>query len=200
MFAQHQPQLAKLGRSGPDGFERIATFALCTIRQPLRIAVADYPLARAGKPCSAIFGSKYAGIAKLRAQAGDIWERCEDAFENADDDDAADIILGAIQDIPALGPAKAGFVAQMIYGLSGCIDTHNLTRFELPERTFRGREAKYSEARFRQTVRDYNSFCRKVGGTAYLWDSWCQYLADRDPVNYPNAERVSELHLAPLEN
>jgi hypothetical protein len=48
MFAEHQPQLARLGRTSPGGLARIATFALLTIRQPLRIACADYKLVRNG--------------------------------------------------------------------------------------------------------------------------------------------------------
>ncbi len=199
MFANHQPQLARLGRSSPQGLERIATFALCTIRQPLRIAVADYPLVRRGEHAQSIFGAKHNGLAYLRHHSADLWERCEYAYETCDDETATDIILGVLAEVPCLGPAKAGFVCQMIYGLSGCIDTHNLTRFNLPERTFRGREAKLSWSRVRAMYRDYNAFCRKVGGTAALWDGWCTYLAERDPVNYPSAHRVSELHLAPLE-
>ncbi len=195
MFAKHQPQLSRLGKGNPAGLERIATFALCTIRQPLRIAVADYPLVRRGEPAQSIFGSKARGLAYLRQHSADLWERCEYAYETADDDTAADIILGVLSEVPSLGPAKAGFVCQMIYGLSGCIDTHNITRFGLSERHFRFDKT----TRPRPVLRDYNAFCRKVGGTAALWDGWCNYLAERDPVNYPNGERVSELHLCPLE-
>lgn len=195
MFAEHQPQLARLGQSSPDGFTRIATFALCTIRQPLRIACADYKLVRRGDT-SSLFGAKHAGLAYIKRHAGYLWERCEYAY---DDDNAADLIVTTLCEIPCIGPAKAGFIAQMCYGLSGCIDTHNLARFGIPERTFRGREAKHSWPRVQTTIRDYNAFCAKVGGTAALWDGWCTYLAERDPVNYPSAYHVSELHLAPLE-
>jgi hypothetical protein len=198
MYANHQPQLSRLGRSSPEGLTRVATFALCTIRQPLRIACADYKMVRQGDT-SSLFGSKHAGLAYLHQHAPELWERCEYAYETSDDDTAADLILPILASVPCLGPAKTGFVAQMVYGLSGCIDTHNLTRFSLPDRVFRGREARHSWPRVRATIRDYNAFCRKVGGTEALWDGWCTYLAERDPVNYPNAFRVSELHLAPLE-
>ncbi len=198
MFANHQPQLSRLGRASPDGLERIATFALCTIRQPLRIACEDYKLVRQGDTRS-LFGAKHAGLSYLRQHATELWEACEYAYEACDDDTAADLIVMALSRVPCLGPAKAGFVCQMIYGLSGCIDTHNLARFGIGERTFRGREAKHSWPRVLATLRDYNTFCRKVGGTEALWDGWCTFLAERDPVNYPSAFRVSELHLAPLE-
>ncbi len=199
MFADHQPRLSKLARSGSDGFERICTFALCTIRTPLRQAVADYLLVRQGKPARSIFGSKHNGLAYLKQHAGELWERCEFAYDGLNDDDAADLLVSIVSEIPSIGPAKAGFIVQMAYGLSGCIDTHNLARFGLPPRTFRGREAKYIRPRVRAVQRDYNVFCRKAGGSAAIWDGWCNYVAERDPVNYASAERVSELHLVPLE-
>ena len=196
MFAEHQPQLSRLGRASPDGLLRIATFALCTIRQPLRIACADYKLVRSGDTGS-LFGAKHAGLAYLGRHAPELWEACEYAYETADDDTASNLILSTLSRVPMLGPAKAGFVTQMVYGLSGCVDTHNLARFDLPLRHFEVN--KRNPNRVRAIVRDYNAFCRKVGGTAALWDGWCQYLAERDPVNYPSAERVSKLHLVPLE-
>src|SRR5450830_861677 len=110
MFANHQPLLSHLGRSSPEGLTRIATFALCTIRQPLRIACADYKLVRQGDT-SSLFGAKHAGLSYLRQHAADLWERCEYAYETSDDDTAADLILPILASVPMLGPAKAGFVA-----------------------------------------------------------------------------------------
>lgn len=198
MFAEHQPLLSNLGRSNAAGLERILTFVLCTIRQPLRIACIDYKSVRKGDS-RPLFGMKHAGLAYVRANAAELWERCEYLYETCDDEAAADLIVTTLCEVPGLGPAKAGFACQIIYGLSGCLDTHNLKRFNLPERTFRGREAKYSEKRFRQIIRDYNAFCRRAGGAAFLWDSWCNGLAETDPINYPTGYRVSELHLTPRE-
>jgi len=197
MFNRDQPQLSKLGRSGPDGFERICTFVLLTIRQPLRIACMDYKLVRDGDT-SPLFGSKHAGLAYVQAHASELLDECEECFELLDDEDAENAILHVLMRIPGIGPAKAGFICQMLYGLSGCIDTHNLTRFGLPERHFRC-DTKFAASRRGTIVRDYNAFCRKVGGTEALWNGWCDYLAARDPLNYPTGDRVSELHLCPLE-
>lgn len=199
MFAEHQPKLSALGTSSADGFERIATFALVTIRQPLRIACLDYKAVRSGDT-RPLFGAKHSGLAYVRAHAGELLDRCESAYHYANDDRTAeDAILYTLLDIPGIGPAKAGFICQMLYGLSGCIDTHNLKRFGIGERTFRGREAGYSEARLRRTISDYNQFCRKAGGCAALWDGWCEYVSKRDPINYSSAELVSRLHTIPLE-
>ena len=199
MFAEHQPQLSKLGRSGPDGFARICTFALLTIRQPLWDAVADYPIVRGGdRKVRSLWGYKHAGLSAIERDVALYYERCETAFEDLDDEDAEDLIVSTLCEIPNIGPAKAGFITQMVYGLSGCIDGHNLSRFELPERTFRLDKKAHSPRRQCAIVRDYNRFCRKVGGTERLWDDWCGYVSEKDPVNYLSPEHVSALHLTPL--
>ncbi len=197
MFNRDQPQLSKLGRSGPDGFERICTFVLLTIRQPLRIACQDYKLVRNGdrKP---LFGAKARGLDYVQTHAADLLDECEDAYALLDDEDAECAILHILMRIPGIGPAKAGFIAQILYGLSGCIDTHNLTRFGLSERHFRC-DTRATAAKRTAIVRDYNAFCRKVGGCEALWNGWCDYLSARDNLNYPTGDRVSELHLCPLE-
>lgn len=200
MYDDHQPQLAVLGRSGPDGLVRICTFALLTIRQPLYDAVLDYPLVRKGeRQARSLFGAKHEGLSYVERNATELYERCEEAFELMGDEDAEASIVNTLCDIPCIGPAKAGFIAQMVYGLGGCIDGHNLTRFELPTRTFRLDKLHVSLRRRYAILQDYLRFCRKVGGARRLWDDWCCYVSERDPVNYRTPDYVSELHLAPLK-
>lgn len=196
MFAEHQPQLSKLGRSGPEGFKRIVTFTLCTIRVQLHAAVKDYILVRRGnRKVRSIFGSKHSGLDALDEHAGDYYEQCERAYYDYEGEELEDELLHVITAIPGIGAAKGGFIAQMIYGVSGCLDGHNLRRFGIPEGTYKlaGRPPTKRSA----LISDYNRVCRNVGGTQWLWDTWCQYLADRD-ANYTSAEAVSKLHLTPL--
>ena len=197
MYAEHQPLLSRLGRSGPEGFKRIAIFALCTIRIQLHRAAFDYPRAVKGEPCVAIFGAKHFGIAELNERAVDYYECCERAYHDLEGEELEDELLSIISTIPCIGPAKGGFIAQMIYGVSGCLDGHNLERFGIPERAFR-MDRRLRPTRRSAVIRDYNRVCRKLGGTEALWDSWCAYLADRD-ANYHDAEHVSRLHLTPLQ-
>lgn len=197
MYDEHQPLLSRLGRSGPDGFKRIATFALCTIRMPLHRAVLDYPYAVQGRPCVAIFGAKHFGLAELEERAATYYEWCERAYHDLEGEELEDELLSIVSSIPSIGPAKGGFIVQMIYGVSGCLDGHNLARFNIPERAFRLDRA-LRPGRRSAVIHDYNRVCRQLGGTRALWDSWCAYLADRD-ANYNDAEHVSRLHLTPLK-
>ena len=198
MFADHQYQLARLGRRDVDGFERVCTFVLLTIRQPLRIACMDYKLVRNGDE-RPLFGSKRDGLAYVRQHAAELLDDCERAYYNAHDDiEAENDILDVLTRIPSIGTAKGGFICQMLYGLSGCIDTHNIKRFGVTETTFKLRK-EWKRERKLQLIADYNRFCRRQGGTAALWDGWCEYVSRRDPANYETADLVSSLHLVPLE-
>jgi hypothetical protein len=201
MFADHQPLLAEAASRRPAGLTAIAKFALCSIRMPLHAAVADCRLLLRGETrVRSIFGAKVRGLDWLDAHGADLWEDCERAYD-ACGAGAEDTLVEHCMGIPGIGPAKAGFIVQMAYGLSGCIDTHNLTRFGLGHRHFDERYGggqKVSMPRRRKLIARYNQFCYNTGGTAFLWDSWCAYVAERDPVNYRDADYVSALHLAPI--
>jgi hypothetical protein len=197
MFADHQPQISAFARRSPDNFRRVVVFALCTIRRPLRDAAADTRLACEGKPCHSIFGHKIAGLASVNKPEG-LYEQCERAW--ACSDHIEDELVHIFQSVPCLGPAKGGFCAQMIYGVSGCLDTHNLARFGLNPHEFRGAEAKYKPATVCAKISAYNELCRKLGGTAYLWDSWCEYIAERGTAGTYSADAISALHLAPINS
>ena len=194
MFAEHQPQLSRLARSSPEGFERIVTFVLCTIRMSLRDAVKDYPIVRRGDRCRSIFGFKHDGLAYLRDHAASIWSELECVYECTRGEPCEDELMAIVTMIPGIGLAKGGFILQMMYGLSGCIDTHNLRRFGLTEETF---ATHGSRKKCLSLIRSYRAMIANSGGTAWLWDTWCAYLAERDH-NYDSAETVSSLHLIPL--
>lgn len=174
---------------------------MLTIRMPLREVVLDYPIVRSGDTrVRSVWGFKHQGLSYIDGHSERLYEACEEAYETMDDEDAEDFIVHTLTQIPSIGPAKAGFITQMVYGLSGCIDGHNLTRFGLPEETFKFRKDVWKHERQRALLHDYNAFCRREGGgTRRLWDDWCCYVADRDPVNYHDPEFVSALHLVPLQ-
>ena len=198
MYADHQPQLSKLGRSGPDGLIRIATFALLTIRVHLHDAVKDYPLVRGGQRTKlrSVWGWKSQGLDELDEHGASIYEQCERQFQDTEDEELEDGLLHILTSITGLGCAKAGFVAQMVYGVSGCLDGHNLARFQIPLQTFK--IAGAAPRRRSALIHDYNRVCRKFGGTQALWDSWCEFLAGRDANYAGNPDYVSRLHLTPL--
>ena len=102
-------------------------------------------------------------------------------------------LLLYIAECPGLGLPKAGFVIQLALGKIGCLDSHNMERFGLSPSTFKfGSNATISLKRKKAQL--YIDTCEKLGGCEYLWNTWCNYLADINPNKYNNGFHVSKLH------
>jgi hypothetical protein len=93
---------------------------------------------------------------------------------------------------------KAGFVAQLAFGLSACLDTNNVKRLGLNVRYWHAWDYKQSAPAIkRKKIARYNDTVDQLGGTAQLWDSWCRYVSERD--GKMSAEAISEIHVSALE-
>ncbi len=201
MYQEHAAQIREhVDAGGFDAFRRVALFTLATIRVPLWAAAASTRAIIAGGPDSAdafkrvIWGSKPAGLEYLDGPDG--WSVYNLASGCAATRDAAGVLENLTR-VPGFGLAKAGFLAQMCYGLAGCLDTHNLRRFGLSPNlcALRGNLKPPTRAR---RIDAYLAAVDACGGTESLWDGWCIHLADRDPSRYAHAYDVSELHPAAL--
>lgn len=201
MYKQHQPIIAAHGQSGPDGFARVLRFAMATARRPLYKIAEDYAAIERMDDNA----DTDSGLTAARLQSWfELWDmrraaywQCMDIMDAAAPR-AVDYLVGYLATLPGLGLAKAGFAAQMVFGVSGCLDTHNLKRYGIGANTF-------THFKRRRTVRArlsfagrYNDAVKAAGGTAALWDTWCHHIALRRPRTYLNADVVSGLHVAAL--
>ncbi len=109
----------------------------------------------------------------------------------------ADLIM-AMQEIPGVAPVKAGFIAQLIYGRAGCIDTHNIDIYsrafpdlkgELRDDLWQKNRGKKGEddgggiedsSATRKAVDRYAGTLGKLKergiGTRELWDVWVDFV------------------------
>lgn len=104
-------------------------------------------------------------------------------------------LLVTIQSLHGLGFVKAGFVVQLCTGEVGCLDLHNLRRFGVNPNLFMVSPKATYETR-RRKAELYIATCEKLGGSAYLWDSWCEVLATNERCGhlYTSKHHVSRLH------
>jgi hypothetical protein len=102
--------------------------------------------------------------------------------------------------MPGMGLVKAGFMAQLCFGMGGCIDTHNVNRFQIGRAQFlRADSYKAVSPGTRSKYLDqYQSLLASAGGCEALWDDWCIYVHSRGRGNYNSAEHVSQLHVEAL--
>ena len=204
MFAQHQPIISQWARSRPENLARVAMFAAASAHVPFAEAVALFPLYGTPEETQDVrpriaYGHRAAALAGLEAGAEAIHWHLEDIFwQNEPRRLRADTMLQYAAGLPGLGLVKAGFFLQMAYGLSGCLDTHNLKRLGVAHNLFRARaikESKNLKTRTRWASR-YNGAIYHAGGTERLWDIWCAGMARAYPAAYATPDTVSAGHLS----
>ena len=100
----------------------------------------------------------------------------------------------SVSSIPGIGIVKAGFVLQLCIGKVGWLDTHNLRMFGFSDSAF-----KFSKTTTRNTAlakaRLYIETCEKLGGSEFLWDNWCEFIAAKYPKHFTSADQVSQMHV-----
>tara|TARA_R100001244_G_scaffold76492_1_gene60739 strand:- start:1733 stop:2371 length:639 start_codon:yes stop_codon:yes gene_type:complete len=98
--------------------------------------------------------------------------------------------------VPGLNLVKAGFVCQLIAGLVGCMDIHNIKTYGVAAKSLEyNKNCKTSKGieNNRKKLIKYINLCHDYG-TENLWDSWCSMLADKYPKDFIDGNHVSELH------
>jgi len=202
MFDTHQKTISEYAQACPDNFAKVHQFVLLTIRTPLYRVPQDTKTAQRGGPeaLAVLWGWKHEAYNHAEVHARETLSYLEHvhADATAGDHDRTGAMLEYLADMPGLGLVKAGFITQLCYGLGGCLDTHNLARFNIPPRTFEGFKRKRTIKGRRAMIARYLEACDKSGGTEALWDTWCEHVANKYPDIYKNADHVSELHCEAL--
>ncbi len=202
MFASDQPKISAYARASAENMARVYQFVVLTVQTPLaRVVNGDIDLAAEGGPdaMGVLYGWKLNAYATAWADREEIYHNLEDMWCHRESDrSAADRMLVYLSSFPGLGFAKAGFVLQLAYGVSGCLDTHNLTRFGIPANYYSKRHFNKKPQSRLVWARRYNDHIEQLGGTAKLWDTWCEYVANSSRYRqwYDDARHVSRMHCA----
>ena len=194
MFDTHQPMLAQIGADSPAGFAAVAKLAVLSAQAPF--ARMDKALRGAARRdfagVSNVTATKRLGCAWLDANAARLHRRLHRVWLGAPRGFEADAMM-YLMACPGLGMVKAGFAAQMLLGVAGCLDTHNLTRLGLdPLLCVPG--AFNTRARWTRLYR-YLYWCERLGGARGLWNDWCVWVAQTAPTRWPDPFSVSAWHV-----
>jgi len=189
MFKQHQPIIEKYARQNPDNLEKVLVFVLTTIQKRLSTCVAQRKQINiSGVNSVCLNGRKQRTYKEIVATKAYLYDKIfSDDISNAEK-------LLEITSIYGIGTVKAGFIMQLCLGEIGCLDVHNLKRFGLSPNVFKVSD-KMPQATAIRKANFYIKTCEDLGGCEYLWDSWCQYLAEIYPNIYTDANDVSDLHV-----
>lgn len=201
MFETHQPIIGEYARASAANMARVYKFVLATIQQPLNMTpdiVADFE--REGAASRYAFGVKADALRWIDDNAERVHGLAMLLWDSVADPDIAEReLIGYFASLPGLGIVKGGFLAQLCFGVGGCLDMHNVARFGLNASRFNA--SRFKRAKTPRTrcaiVSEYCETLAACGGSALLWDEWCAYVAERDKA-YTNAFAVSELHCTAL--
>lgn len=216
MYRKHQKRISKYARENPEHFARVLKFVILSIRTRLFNLPADMDILDTGGYVpedlpGILYGWKHDSINQIDAEAEALYAQAEFIAYNAKDDrEKAGSLLDLFTGIGGVGLVKAGFCAQLIYGVSACLDSHNIARFGIPRSHLKSSAFKNAitlKTRWKYIER-YCDYVEKCGGTESLWDSWCAYVYERpDEVGfkmngnktvYKSAYHVSALHCESL--
>lgn len=205
MFRKHQPIISKWARRSPENLARVIQFCIVSAREKFYDvpALLETCATEGPETANVLFGWKSRAYAEAWEQREAIHWTCEDVVIQSGDPNNmgkmyASYLLSYLATLHGLNLAKAGFVCQLAYGVSGCLDSLNVARLNLPARFCANHsQLKTPIGRLHRAVK-YNRAIDGAGGTAKLWDDWCGHVSTRYPARFPDAETVSAHHLTCL--
>ena len=192
MFQNHQPEIGAWARRHPQNFAATGAFVICTIRVPLERAILEYRAYRDHGDVAGLWGWKLAAVQELEANAAERLARLESLrLGRAEDRNA---MLAEVASWTGFGFVKGGFLLQLAFGMSGCIDSQNERRLGVDMRAEGFAHGPRTARKRHQKARRYHKLVDNAGGTEKLWDDWCRHIAEARPDVWSDAYEVSRHH------
>ena len=193
MFYEDQRAIQEYALRGTEECERVVYFVSATIQQHFYTVpeiVRDFIVN--GVDAKYAFRNKKNTIRWVQENAHDLW-----LYANLFEGREVNHALHYFTQIPGLGLVKAGFLAQLLTGKGGCIDIHNAKLYgvDLSQVNITGKEKLETKER---KIDCYVKTCEDIGGSQYLWDEWCAFVASKYPTRFKDAEDVSKLHVSAI--
>jgi len=192
MFYNHQPAVGEWARQDPANFAAVGAFVICTIKTPLERAILDYRAYQDHGDHAALWGWKLSAVQELEDHAAERLAQLE-ALQLGRPGDR-DAMLGVVLSWTGFSYVKGGFLLQLAYGMSGCIDSHNEKRLGMNMRQAGFAHGPKTPKHKQRMVRRYHALVDQMGGSEVLWDDWCEFIARKRPDIWRDAFEVSRNH------
>jgi len=169
-----------------ETLEQTVRFVLATIQQQFS-TVEDilHTWALQGEMAPTMWGAKRKGVRYIEKHSQELAAK----LKGCDTVEAVDTLLT----VPGLNTVKASFVAQCLGFGVGCIDTHNARIHGVNVKSYAVTKNLTAKTRLAK-IKSYIALCQGLGGSAVLWDSWCELIADKQSAHFDDAEAVSAYH------
>ena len=198
-FKVHNPKINAYAQQSPENLRDLVMMVSLSIQQQWSTVgeqMQDYR--KHGLDSRFVWGNKSNTLKWLLVYGDDLFNDAIEALHTCKGR-ALDIRLMEIfVQVDGLGLAKAGFCCQLFAGRVGCIDVHNLRRLDIPETTLRLSKSASVKVRTNK-IAVYVDACRRRR-CSWLWDSWCDLIAKKQPSRWSGGDEVSQVHFDYLVN
>ena len=204
MFSNHNPKINHFAQRSPDNLFLVVMMVSLSIQQKW-VLVGDMMVDMKQNKLDSkfIWGNKKNTYKYISTHKHFIYGQMMAVINsNKSDTSKSHSLMKIFLQIDGLGLAKAGFVCQLVAGLVGCIDVHNIKQYNIkPDllvynktvKTKRGQEAN------EKRLQEYVALC-EIYTSERLWNAWCALIADKYPKDFLDDYHVSELHYTYLVN
>jgi len=191
-FKTVNPKINAYAQTSADNLQDLVMMVVLSIQQPWHAVgdqMRDYKAL--GAESRFVWGNKRKTFEWLQEHKEALYRDAIDAKNDTE-------LMEAFLQVPGLGLAKAGFCCQLFAGRVGCIDVHNLRRLNIAPSVLVFDKKTKPETQ-RKKIEAYISAC-KSRRTSWLWDTWCNLIAKKDPKRWVDSDHVSAVHYEYLVN
>jgi hypothetical protein len=188
-------------QKSPDNMVDMVLMVVLSIQQNwLSVGDQMMDVRKHGKDSKFLWGNKIKTYEYLRDNSSQLYADAMAVIDSDQSDrDKARSLMEVFLRVDGLGIPKAGFVCQLMAGLVGCMDVHNIKMYGLDIKSLslakNPKTSKGIEANNRKVVA-YIDMCHDIG-TEKLWNNWCNLLATKSK-KWLDGEHVSAVHYSYL--
>jgi hypothetical protein len=125
---------------------------------------------------ASISGWKLDTVAQIWSNKENLKNKLDSIAKTGDDE----ALINELIKIPGVAPVKAGFIAQLLWGRAGCIDTHNIDiytkAFPEMEKDLDAKHWSKNEKGTKKYVKTLRDLEGKGIKTKQLWDVWVDFV------------------------
>ena len=193
-FYLHNPKINKFAQGSPEKTKLVMMMVALSIQQPWASVggqLQDYK--QLGAESRFVWGNKAKTLAWLDDNVDRLYADAMAVVAQYKGRELDIKLMEVFIQIDGMGLAKAGFCCQLFAGRVGCIDVHNLRRLSIPESVLKFSKKLTPKSQAKK-IEAYVDACRQRR-SAWLWDSWCELIAKKQPNKWTDGIQVSKVHL-----
>lgn len=191
-FDKHNPLINSYAQESPENLVAVVMMVILSIQQPWHsVGQQMYDWRKKGARSRFVWGNKTSALRWLRRNKNKLYRDAIDALQYKGKKRSLELMKVFLR-VDGLGLAKAGFCCQLFAGCVGCIDVHNLRRLDIPETVLK-LDKNASAVTKQKRIETYIDACSKRR-CRWLWNSWCNLIAKKDPARWRDGEHVSLVH------